>query len=127
MQLASCDNTLILHTNASRIPAAQTEGSVFAVSVCVVCVGARQLGEEDEEEEGQRMANAWPMRGKRVANPLLYRTRLKQGSCDNNLLLHINASRIPVAQPEGSLFAVFVFFACVFVSLRKRKKKKKAI
>ena len=38
----------------------------------------------------------------------------------------INASRIPAAQHEGSLFAVFVLFVCLFVSLRKRTTKKKA-
>ena len=38
--------------------------------------------------------------------------------------MNISASRIPAAQPEGSLFAVFVLFVCVFVSLRKRTKKK---
>ena len=37
-----------------------------------------------------------------------------------------NASRIPAAQHEGSLFAVFVIFVCLFVSLRKRTTKKKA-
>ena len=40
--------------------------------------------------------------------------------------LNTSASRIPAAQHEGSLFAVIVFFVCLFVSLRKRTAKKKA-
>ena len=43
------------------------------------------------------------------------------------LSINMSASRIPAALPEGSLFDVFVLFVCVFVSLRKRTKKKKAI
>ena len=37
--------------NASRIPAAQPEGSPFAVFV-FLCLRVRQLQEEDKEEEG---------------------------------------------------------------------------
>ena len=38
------------NTSASRIPAAQPEGSLFAV-FGFLCLRVRQLEEEDEEEE----------------------------------------------------------------------------